>query len=74
MVSPILKSSNPTTAHKSPETTSVTLRLPIPSNTYNSFTLFFFKLPSAFTSTIFCPSLIVPLSTLPIAIRPKKEE
>ena len=47
MVSPIPKSSKPTTAHKSPAITSVTFLLPMPSKTYNSFTLLFLMLPSA---------------------------
>ena len=47
MVSPILKSSIPTTAQRSPAITSVTFFFPIPSNTYNSLTRDFFIEPSA---------------------------
>ena len=74
IVSPILNSSKPTIAQISPALTSVAFFLPSASKVYNSFTFIFLMPPSACTNAICCPSLTVPLATLPTAIRPRKDE
>ena len=74
MVSPISKSSNPTTAHKSPAATSSTFFLPNPSKTNNSLIFDFTTAPSRLTSETVSEALSTPRCNLPMAMRPVKEE
>ena len=74
MVSPISKSSSPTTAHKSPAATSFTFFLPNPSKTNNSLIFDFTTDASRFTKETVSEDFSRPRCNLPMAIRPVKEE
>ncbi|CAI8166320.1 MAG: Uncharacterised protein [Bacteroidota bacterium] len=74
IVSPISKSSKPTTAHKSPACTSSTFFLPNPSNTKSSLIFDFTTEASRFTKETVSEAFSTPRCKRPIAIRPVKEE
>ena len=70
MVSPISKSSIPTTAQMSPQWTSSTLDLPRPSNTISCLILDFSTMSYLLQRDTAIPDLREPLVTFPMAILP----